>query len=150
MAETTKKVMSSYMRALRATRVAFKGKIISVFSFFFFSKENIETVFNTIRTEDTNKYIGDTTVFNASRQKIREQFRNPDLSKELEARLKEMDEISTFLMRNIVQAKKAEENKYLLNIHKHTELGDNESVKKTKQLLVERGGGCCGGSNAKI
>ncbi|GMM36906.1 Mzm1 protein [Saccharomycopsis crataegensis] len=118
-ASASKRVLSSYLRAFRATRVAFQG---------------------------------DLPVLTASRGEIRENFRNPDTSKPLEARLKEMDDISTFLLRNIVQGKKMEnaDGKYALNIHSKTELGDNDSVKKAKKVLMDNNGGCCGGANAKI
>lgn len=112
----SKQVLSSYLRAFRATRVAFDGDI---------------------------------PVLTAARAKIRDGFRNPDTSKSLEARLKEMNEISQFLVRNVVQGKKKQD-KYLLNIHRGTELGDNESVKKIQKTLMAQGGGCCGGANAKI
>jgi complex III assembly factor LYRM7 len=82
---------------------------------------------------------------NASREQIRQGFYQPDESKSVDARIKHLEDVSKFLLSNIVQAKKNETGKYRLNIHEHTELGDNESVKKAKATLQSQGNGCCGG-----
>lgn len=103
----------------------------------------------TFWTVRTNNILGDIAVLEASRAKIKAGFQDSNNTKPLDARIKEIDEISTFLKRNVVQGQK-KENKYHLNIHKHTELGNNDSVKKAKKVLVQQGGGCCGGANAKI
>lgn len=69
---------------------------------------------------------------------------NPDLS--IDDQIKHLEEVSRFLRQNLVQGKKVDSGeKYHLNIHKETELGDNESLKKTKKTLASQGGGCCGG-----
>lgn len=92
-------------------------------------------------------FDGDTRMLLASRAKMREGMENPpnpELSKEEQIKL--LEDVAIFLKRNIVQGKKeGDEEKYHLNIHSETELGDNESIKKTKSTLVSQGGGCCGG-----
>ncbi|ODV58230.1 Mzm1p [Ascoidea rubescens DSM 1968] len=113
--------LNAYRNALRATRIAFNQ---------------------------------DTATLAASREQIRNGFRNPDTSKAVEERIKHIEEISRFLRRNVVQGKLEDpENaptKYKLNIHEETELGDNDSVKKAKKILMDKNQGCCGGSSAKI
>ncbi|CAR22195.1 Mitochondrial zinc maintenance protein 1, mitochondrial [Lachancea thermotolerans] len=88
----------------------------------------------------------DLRMLQAARSKMREGMANPP-NPELapEQQIQHLNEVSQFLRRNIVQGKRGEGDKYTLNIHKETELGDNETIKTTKKTLVSRGGGCCGG-----
>lgn len=92
-------------------------------------------------------FNGDTRMLLASRAKMREGMENPpnpELSKEQQ--IKHLEDVATFLKRNLVQGRKeGSEEKYHLNIHKETELGDNESIKKAKSTLASEVGGCCGG-----
>lgn len=88
---------------------------------------------------------GDIRLLNASREQIRTGFRNPDESKSVEERLDHIEGVARFLRSNIVQGKKNESGKFRLNIHEHTELGDNESVKLAKKTLAAQNQGCCGG-----
>ncbi|BAO42579.1 protein FMP36 [Kluyveromyces marxianus] len=91
---------------------------------------------------------GDTRMLVAARQKMREGMinpPNPELSPD--EQIKHMNDVAQFLRQNIVQGKKAEGDKYHLNIHKDTELGDNETIKTAKKTLVAQGGGCCGGGS---
>ena len=85
---------------------------------------------------------------NASRAEIRKGFNQPDETKSVEERITHLEEVSKFLMSNIVQGKRQDNGKIHLNIHEGTELGDNESIKNPKPTMVAgRGskGGCCGG-----
>lgn len=68
---------------------------------------------------------------------------NPELA--TDQQIQHLNEVARFLRSNIVQGKRKEGEKYELNIHKDTELGDNETVKKAKKTLTSQGGGCCGG-----
>ena len=75
---------------------------------------------------------------------------NPELSKE--DQIKHLEDIALFLRRNVVQGVKTpqDEARYHLNIHKDTELGDNEDTKIPKRNTLTGGktspvGGCCGG-----
>ncbi|SCU79105.1 LANO_0A05072g1_1 [Lachancea nothofagi CBS 11611] len=68
---------------------------------------------------------------------------NPQLSSDQQVQY--LNDVAQFLRRNIVQGKKSEDNKYSLNIHADTELGDNESLKLAKKTLASQNGGCCGG-----
>ncbi|SCU94165.1 LAME_0F06392g1_1 [Lachancea meyersii CBS 8951] len=88
----------------------------------------------------------DTRVLLAARSQMRNGMinpSNPELSPQ--EQINHLNEVAQFLRRNIVQGKRLEGDKYALNIHDETELGDNESVKKAKATLVAKGGGCCGG-----
>lgn len=88
----------------------------------------------------------DLPMLSAARAKMREGMLNPpnpELSPEQQ--IQHLNDVSTFLKRNIVQGQKVNQGRYHLNIHKDTELGDNESIKTTKKTLAARGGGCCGG-----
>lgn len=101
----------------------------------------------------------DTRLLLAARQKMREGMRNPenpDLP--MEKQIKLMEDVALFLRRNLVQGElvdKAAEGKkptYHLNLHKDSELGDNEEIKKgvKRNTLVSgtgggaSSGGCCG------
>ncbi|CEP61266.1 Mzm1p LALA0_S02e10528g [Lachancea lanzarotensis] len=88
----------------------------------------------------------DTRVLLAARTQMRDGMvhpPNPELSPEQQ--ISHLNDVAEFLRRNIVQGKKTEGDKYALNIHKDTELGDNETVKQAKATLAAKGGGCCGG-----
>ncbi|AQZ09367.1 MZM1 (YDR493W) [Zygosaccharomyces parabailii] len=92
-------------------------------------------------------FNGDTRVLLAARAKMREGMLNPP-NPELtpEQQVQHLEDVALFLRRNLVQGtKEGDEEKYHLNIHKETELGDNETIKETKKTLASRGGGCCGG-----
>lgn len=92
-------------------------------------------------------FDGDARMLLAARAKMREGMENPpnpELSKEQQ--IQHLEDVAVFLRRNLVQGKKeGTGEKYHLNIHGETELGDNDSIKKAKSTLVSRGGGCCGG-----
>ncbi|SCU80619.1 LADA_0B08636g1_1 [Lachancea dasiensis] len=88
----------------------------------------------------------DTRILLAARSQMRNGMVNPP-NPELPAQdqIQHLNDVAQFLRRNIVQGKKGDDNKYALNIHADTELGDNDSIKKTKKTLVSQGGGCCSG-----
>ncbi|CDO95395.1 unnamed protein product [Kluyveromyces dobzhanskii CBS 2104] len=91
-------------------------------------------------------FKGDMRMLVAARQQMRDGMVNPP-SPELpsEEQIKLMNDVAQFLRQNVVQGKKTNDDKYHLNIHKDTELGDNETIKTTKKTLAAQGGGCCGG-----
>lgn len=94
-------------------------------------------------------FNGDTRVLLAARTKMREGMVNPP-NPELttEQQIQHLEDVSVFLRRNLVQGRKqGDEEKYHLNIHKETELGDNDSIKEAKRTLASKGGGCCGGGS---
>ncbi|TID13876.1 hypothetical protein CANINC_004823 [Pichia inconspicua] len=120
------RALNAYRAALRSTRVAF-----------------------------TN----DLATLNAARSKIKEEMKseisttNPKL--DTNGRIELLEQVSVFLKRNIVQGvkKDAEESRYVLNIHKDTELGDNDDIKKKKKSTLNAGpasGGCCGGGEVEL
>ncbi|KAH3900944.1 Mzm1p SCDLUD_002405 [Saccharomycodes ludwigii] len=121
--ELKRQALNAYRNGLRATRIAFgPDKMLLV----------------------------------ASRKKMKEGMLNPpkDLNipkpVTVEKQIKHLNDVALFLRRNIVQGVKKDKDtsgkvRYHLNIHKETELGDNESIKKTKRALAAEGGGCCGG-----
>lgn len=82
----------------------------------------------------------------AARAEIKKGYYQPDETKSVEERIQHLEDVSKFLLSNIVQGKKTESGKYHLNIHKYTELGDNETIKSPrKPTMVAGNGGCCGG-----
>ncbi|KAH3669273.1 hypothetical protein OGAPHI_001394 [Ogataea philodendri] len=104
-------------------------------------------------------FQGDLATLQAARAQIRSKMVlnvDPDMpEKSVEDRIKHLDQVSLFLRRNIVQGKKEEEDdKYFLNIHNDTELGDNDDIKKKKRSTfggqMAAGGGCCGGGEIKM
>ncbi|KAI8087718.1 uncharacterized protein B0P05DRAFT_532009 [Gilbertella persicaria] len=62
-------------------------------------------------------------------------------------------QVATLLRRNVIQGVPKDENTYKLRITKDTELGDNDSIKKAKNIYRKKGkkhqhtGGCCGGNH---
>jgi complex III assembly factor LYRM7 len=86
---------------------------------------------------------------NASRAEIKKGFYQPDESKSVEERIAHLEGVSQFLLSNIVQGQRQDNGKFHLNIHEHTELGDNDSIKNPPKptMMAGRGtrGGCCGG-----
>ncbi|ONH69680.1 Mitochondrial zinc maintenance protein 1, mitochondrial [Cyberlindnera fabianii] len=84
-------------------------------------------------------------VLAAARAEIKKGYYQPE-TKSVEERIQHLEDVSKFLLSNIVQGKKTESGKYHLNIHKYTELGDNETIKSPrKPTMVAGNGGCCGG-----
>ncbi|KAG7904671.1 hypothetical protein KL907_003547 [Ogataea polymorpha] len=122
-----KQALSAYRGALRATSIAFNN---------------------------------DVAMLQAARTQIKSKMAlevDPDMpDKSVEERIKHLNDVSLFLRRNIVQGRKEgdEENKYFLNIHEDTELGDNDDIKKKKGKNSFGGemasGGCCGGGEIKM
>ncbi|ANZ75705.1 BA75_02983T0 [Komagataella pastoris] len=115
------RALKAYRNALRATSVAFKN---------------------------------DLPTLNAARNEIRTHMKSLEdpkgTNRSIDERLKLLEEVTVFLRRNIVQGRKVDEDKYRLNIHKDTELGDNDDIKKKKDSPSSGGfTGCCGGSGAK-
>lgn len=96
------RALGAYRNALRATRVAFKT---------------------------------DLPVLMAARTQIKQGFvDNKDLAdqEQQQEAVNKMNEVSQFLIKNIVQGEKQEGDKYFLNFHERTELGDNETIKQSK------------------
>lgn len=82
-------------------------------------------------------FKNDPLVLRSARDQIRQGFeknRHLDSQEAIQEELKKLDEVSTFLQRNLVQAiKEADTNKYVVEIHDQIELGDNESIKKNSK-----------------
>lgn len=105
----------------------------------------------------TIAFHGDTRMLLAARQQMKQGMIHPpenqkDLSPEGKVQL--MEDIALFLRRNVVQGKKVDVDpitqatQYHLNIHKDTELGDNDSIKQKTNLKARSfrnpTGGCGG------
>lgn len=77
-------------------------------------------------------FHGDISIHQAARFQIREGFRhNASLSpsdSQIPALLNHAKDVATILKENVVQGKK-DGDAYKLRIHKHTERGDNDTVK---------------------
>lgn len=84
----------------------------------------------------------------AARQEMRQGMINPpNPALSADEQIKLLEDIAVFLRQNVVQGQKTEDDKYHLNIHRDTELGDNETIKVAKKTLAAQGGGCCGGGS---
>lgn len=126
MSANTQRALNAYRAALRSTKIAFN---------------------NDIKT------------LTAARAKIREEMRSETSLSDPKLnnlqRIELLEQVSQFLKRNIVQAvkKPTEESRYVLNIHKETELGDNDDIKKKSSTLNagnSTGGGCCGNGQIEL
>lgn len=126
---TSQKALRAYRHCLRATKVAFDG---------------------------------DTRMLLASRNQLRQgMISPPENQKDLspEGRVQLLEDIALFLRRNVVQGQKVgtdpvtSEPQYHLNIHKDTELGDNDSIKMKTNLkgrsFPKSNTGCCGSGNSE-
>lgn len=113
--------MSSYLKALNAYRHGLRATRVA--------------------------FNGDSRMLLAARHKMRDGMINPPNPElPVDKQVEHLEEVARFLRQNLVQGKKSgSEQRYALNIHKDTELGDNETIKITKQTLASQGGGCCGG-----
>lgn len=99
----SKPAIQAYRSALRATRVAFNG---------------------------------DAFMISSSRQKIREGFeanKGLSLKEEIDKAVEDLNSIAEFLIKNVVQAEKQPNERYLLKIHDKTELGRNETIKQANR-----------------
>lgn len=124
---TTQRALAAYRSALRATRVAF--------------------------TKDAKTLV-------AARTKIKQEMKSPKSTTNPDytplQRIELLEQIGSFLRRNIVQGVKTgtSDSRYALNIHKDTELGDNEEIKKNTSRFNNSGppsgGGCCGGGKIEL
>ncbi|KAG0672453.1 Mitochondrial zinc maintenance protein 1, mitochondrial [Maudiozyma exigua] len=128
-AELTKQALTAYRHGLRAARIAFNQ---------------------------------DTRLLLAARQKMKQGMKKPEQADlPVEQQIKLMEDVALFLRRNIVQGEKVDSTSsdstkpiYHLNLHKDSELGDNEDIKNiSKRNTLSSGssnsGGCCGGSRQK-
>ncbi|KAK6458682.1 mitochondrial zinc maintenance protein 1, mitochondrial [Scheffersomyces xylosifermentans] len=111
---TAAAAVRAYRNALRATKVAFRQDIPMLAS---------------------------------ARSQIRQGFQqHSDLTDttQIEEEIQKLNDVSKFLIQNIVQGEKKEDGKYLLNFHERTELGDNETIKQSKNEM-----GSLSGAKAK-
>lgn len=72
----------------------------------------------------------------SAREKIREGYAaNKGLvsSEEIDKAVTELNEVAKFLVKNVVQAEKQQNDNYLLKIHDKTELGLNETIKQSNR-----------------
>lgn len=85
-------------------------------------------------------FKNDPLILKSARDQIRQGFeKNRHLSSQetIQEELKKLDEVSNFLVRNLVQAiKEADTNKYIVEIDDRIELGDNESIKKNSKKTL--------------
>lgn len=84
----------------------------------------------------TYSVVGDDVMFLASRRAARDGFDQgrtlvPE-SDEAEKAVQHATGVTTILMQNVVQGMNMGGDKYKLNIHEHTERGDNETAKNLK------------------
>lgn len=77
-------------------------------------------------------FRNDIPVLQKARAQIRQGFEDSRSAtpEELTEQIKHMNEVSAFLIKNIVQGEKQDNGRFMLNFHEQTELGDNESIKQ--------------------
>ncbi|KAL2206152.1 mitochondrial complex I protein Fmp36 [Sarocladium strictum] len=100
-------------------------------------------------------FQGDAPTLAAAQGQIRNEFRqkaslpldDPSVSEAVE----HAEAVASILRSNVVQGKQMEgkDHMYKLNIHEHTERGDNDSILTAGTAGSALGGGCCGGSGKK-
>lgn len=95
-------------------------------------------------------FRNDLEVLQAARSKMREEFAQKDSDKPVEERLEHANAVAKFLVQNVVQGVRKEEDKFTLNIHNKTELGDNNTIKQKKSDMGSLAGATttkrCGGN----
>lgn len=92
-------------------------------------------------------FAGDTPLLHAARTEARNSFQaNAALSvdsPEATAAIVHAKEVAQILRENVVQGKKEGEDLYKLNIHEHTERGDNDTIKMPDGKTVVIDGKTC-------
>lgn len=80
-------------------------------------------------------FQGDRPILEAARLKIKQGILENQLVKqpELEEQINNLNEISLFLTKNIVQGEEQKDGKYFLKFHSDIELGDNDTIKQSKE-----------------
>ncbi|KAL2757859.1 hypothetical protein ACRALDRAFT_2099954 [Sodiomyces alcalophilus JCM 7366] len=90
-------------------------------------------------------FQGDDRVLLAARQQIRNGFREKaqlaPTDPAIQPAIQQANEVATVLRQNVVQGKRLADETYRLRIHKDTERGDNDSIKKAGKGTT-LGGGC--------
>ncbi|KAF1978540.1 mitochondrial zinc maintenance protein 1, mitochondrial [Bimuria novae-zelandiae CBS 107.79] len=92
-------------------------------------------------------FRGDMRMLSAARLEARKNFENnrglASGSEEYTKQITHAQEVAKFLRENVVQGQAIDaEGRYRLNIHEHTERGDNEDIKKGKGNTLA-GTKCC-------
>lgn len=83
-------------------------------------------------------FKNDTPILTAAKQQIRQQiFANRFITDktELNDAITKLNEVSKFLLQNIVQGELKDDGRYFLKFHEKTELGDNETIKQSKSEM---------------
>ncbi|KAI5967268.1 MZM1 [Candida margitis] len=83
-------------------------------------------------------FKSDTPLLAAAKQQIKQQiYANQHLTDktELDEAITKLNEVSKFILQNIVQGQLQKDGRYFLNFHEKTELGDNETIKQKKSEM---------------
>lgn len=94
-------------------------------------------------------FRNDSAALKAACERIRTEYNVPlENDADLKRRIQLAKDVAHILRSNVVQGVKAdqESEKYKLNIHKETELGDNDDRFQKTAPSEGSSGGCCGGS----
>ena len=118
-------ILRTYRHLLRATYIAFKG----MYRYDFWTAECLLTY----RASQLTHQTGDTPTLTASRRFARDSF---NTSRKLEngsveagQAIAHAQSVTKILRENVVQGTDMGADKYKLNIHQHTERGDNATAK---------------------
>lgn len=80
-------------------------------------------------------FKNDAPILIAAKQQIKQQiYANQHLTNktELDEAIAKLNEVSKFLLQNIVQGELKDDGRYFLKFHEKTELGDNDTIKQKK------------------
>ncbi|PRT54616.1 Mitochondrial zinc maintenance protein 1, mitochondrial [Wickerhamiella sorbophila] len=94
-------------------------------------------------------FRNDAVALKAACDRIKSEYKVPSENEaDLKRRIQLAKDVAHILRSNVVQGVKAseEDEKYKLNIHNETELGDNDDRFQKTPLSQGGSGGCCGGS----
>lgn len=78
-------------------------------------------------------FAQDNQVLLAARKQIRDGFEANRTCDNAEEEITKLNDVSQFLIKNIVQGEKQDDGKYFLKFHDKTELGDNETIKQNNK-----------------
>ncbi|KAI8885818.1 hypothetical protein K501DRAFT_331679 [Backusella circina FSU 941] len=99
-------------------------------------------------------FLADTKAIEAARKETYSrfmQYKDETNSDILEEKLELAGQVESLLKKNVIQGVENEKNTFKLRITKDTELGDNDSIKNTKNINRKRKtkhtGECCGGKH---
>ncbi|KAI8062241.1 hypothetical protein BC940DRAFT_309140 [Gongronella butleri] len=117
------------------------------------SKEAAISAYRHLLRTQRQVFANDVRAIEAARKETHArfmQFKDETNTDILEEKLALAQSVATLLRRNVLQAESQDGNHFKLHITSDTELGDNDSIKNTKNIHRKKGkkqqkASCCGG-----